>query len=133
MQIFVRPAKADGTPSVSFKELDQLYSDNQWRLIASPNSDDLLQFTSQTWIYDARLQAGNRLKLADFQPHLSYLLYVFKGEAMVNGLKLGKKDSVLIRGENMEITTDSEAELVLFATDENSEIYRGGMFSGNQF
>lgn len=133
LQIFIRPRQADLTPTVDFLNLSEEHSDNAWRMIASPNAENTLQFSSQTWIYDVRLKAGNCLELPDFQEYLSYLLYVFKGAAKVNGLNLNKKDSVLIRAENALISTDTEAELVLLVTDEQAPYYQGGMFSGNQF
>lgn len=133
LQIFMRPQKADGTPSVTFHDLDQAYSDNRWRLLASPNGENGLQFTASAWVFDTRLNAGQPLALPDFQPHLSYLLYVFQGEIQLNGETLTKKDSAIIKGENITLSTPTQAELVLFATDENAESFSGGMFSGNVF
>ncbi|MNT98172.1 hypothetical protein D3C72_2406960 [compost metagenome] len=67
------------------------------------------------------------------QKDLTYILYVFKGNIVVNDeIDLTKKESLIIKNEEIEISTDSEAELVLFVTDENSEYFSEGMYSGNQ-
>jgi hypothetical protein len=39
---------------------------------------------------------------------------------------------LVIQNEEILITTDSEVELVLFATDENVDVFADGMFSGNK-
>ncbi|MGY4674802.1 pirin family protein [Ursidibacter arcticus] len=139
LQIFIRPAVKDTQPSVHFWDLADKYSDNQWRLLASPNADTPLQFSSQTWVFDVRLTKDNMLSLPDvLRTHqstapLTYLLYVYQGNTSVNGLNLHKKDSVLITDENVQISTDDVAELVLFVTDESAVYFDGGMYSGNQF
>ncbi len=132
LQIFIRPEYKDGTPSVTFMDLDDVYSENQWRLLASPTTKTALQFSSQTWVFDTKLTAGNRLGLPELKAGLSYLLYVFQGQVIVNNQVLSKKDSLIIHDEMIDISTHHQAELVLFATDEQSLIYKGGMYSGNQ-
>lgn len=133
LQIFIRPLNKDNKPSVNFKNLTQKYSDNQWRLLASPSDESELQFSSQTWIFDSRLQQGYSLNLPPLSSHLTCLLYVFQGKVALNGLSLNKRDSVIIKGEQITLTTSSEAELVLFVTDETAPHYDSGMFSGNRF
>jgi quercetin 2,3-dioxygenase len=55
LQIFMRPKEKDSKPEVIFSELDNAYSLNKWRLIASPTKDSKLQFSSDTWFYDMKL------------------------------------------------------------------------------
>jgi hypothetical protein len=38
----------------------------------------------------------------------------------------------VFKDEHVVITADEDAELVLFVTDEEGEIFKGGMYSGNQ-
>ena|SRR6218665_796208 len=134
LQIFIRPGKRDLKPEVIFLELDEVHSENKWRLLASPNNETTFQFSSQTWLYDAKLLEENILSLPDLAKEgLTLLLYVFKGNVIVNSdLNLEKKDSLLIKDENITIKANQDSELVLFVTDENAEVFKGGMYSGNK-
>jgi redox-sensitive bicupin YhaK (pirin superfamily) len=133
LQIFIRPGAKDLKPEVVFLELDEVHSDNLWRLLASPNSETTFKF-SQTWLYDTRLSAGNSIALPDLaRPQLTALLYVFQGAVKVNGnIDLEKKDSLLLKDEQITIVASEDTELVLFINDEAGEIFKGGMYSGNQ-
>lgn len=132
LQIFIRPSKKDLTPEVHFWDLDQLHSENQWRMVASPEENAPFQFSSKTWIYDVKLTENQSLKLPKFTNELSVLLYVFKGEISVKDIVLTAKESLYIKEEFPTISTKNGAELVLFITDENAEIYKDGMYSGNK-
>lgn len=134
LQIFIRPGTKDLKPEVVFHDLDEIHSDDHWRLLASPDKDTAFQFSSRTWIYDARLSAGKILNLpiSDVKG-LTLLLYIFKGEATVNGqVRLHEKEGLIIRDEEISIETATSAELVLFITDEHTPIFKLGMYSGNQ-
>jgi redox-sensitive bicupin YhaK (pirin superfamily) len=135
LQIFIRPGKADLNPEVVFMDLDELHSENKWRLLASPDPETVFQFSSQTWLYDMKLPANSGSELPDlFRPGLTSLLYVFNGKVLVNGsIGLQKKEALVIKDEPVSIETkDADAELVLFVTDEGSEFFRDGMYSGNK-
>jgi len=134
LQIFIRPGEEDLKPEVVFLELDEIHSENKWRLLASPNVETAFQFSSHTWLYDARLLEENTLLLPDLAKEgLTLLLYVFKGIVTVNSdLNLEKKDSLLIKNENVIIKANQDSELVLFVTDESEEVFKGGMYSGNK-
>jgi len=134
LQIFIRPGTKDLKPEVVFYELDELYSDGNWRLLASPTKDTAFQLSSQSWIYDARLSAGTTLDLPVLPPkYLTLLLYIFKGGATVNRqVHLHEQEGLIIRDAEIAIETRNSAELVLFITDENAPIYKHGMYSGNQ-
>jgi len=134
LQIFIRPGKKDLKPEVHFIELENLHSENEWRLLASPTNETKFQFSSQTWLYDMRLSKNHTVSLPVLENEdVTFLLYVFQGSAIVNNeIDLDKKDSLLIKNENITITTNHDAELVLFVTDEKGEIFKEGMFSGNQ-
>lgn len=134
LQIFIRPGKKDLNPEVIFFDLDELHSENQWRLLASPDSSTKFQFSSQTWLFDQKLLSGNDSGLpAQIQNGQTLLLYVFEGQVRINDeILLDKKDSVIIQEESIQIHAVSDAELVLFVTDESAEIFKEGMYSGNQ-
>lgn len=134
LQIFIRPKKKDLSPEVTFLEIDDAFSNNQWRLIASPSEESTLQFTSDTWIYDIKVSNNKTFELPKLEKeNLTCLLYVFNGKLNANNnIELSKKDSLLFKNENITIQTNEETELVLFVTDEAVEYYDGGMYSGNQ-
>lgn len=135
LQIFIRPAKKDLTPSVIFRDLEDAHSLNEWRLLASPFEDSPLFFSSQTWIYDIKIDSAKVFSLPTFhQMDLTLLLHVFRGSVKVNNtLQLRKQDSILLNSaDSISILANTNAELVLFATNENAEIYKDGMYSGNK-
>lgn len=135
LQIFIRPGEKDIKPEVIFEELTEMYTENNWRLIASPDKEKTkLQLSSQTWIYDTEITAGNTMQLPE-SPALGfgYLLYVYQGSIVVNeSISLSKGESLFIADENIGFKTENEANLVLFVTDTNAPYYDGGMYSGNK-
>lgn len=135
LQIFIRPARKDLQPQVIFLDLDSLHSENKWRLLASPTQATTFQFSSQTWLFDMKISDNSEAKLPALpQAGLTALLYVFNGKIKVNGnISLDKREVLIIKDEPITIHSDMEnAELVLFVTDENGEIFKDGMYSGNQ-
>lgn len=135
LQIFIRPGKKDLTPQVVFHEFETYHSEHNWRNLASPFENTPFQFSSQTWIYDRLLTKDECAGLPELQKeNLTCLLYVFKGNVLINSaMKLEKMESLIIKDENISIeAADTDAELVLFITDEAAEIYAEGMFSGNK-
>lgn len=135
LQIFIRPGKKDNKPEVQFLDLKELHSENNWRLIASPNNETKFQFSSQTWIYDMKLHANHESNLPQLPKEgLTALIYVFRGNGTINkNIRIGKKESLLINNEDVVIKSEEDMELVLFVTDEQSEIFKEGMYSGNQY
>lgn len=133
LQIFIRPGSKDLNPEVVFLDLEELHSQNKWRLLASPTTETTFQFSSRTWIYDMKLVSASTNLPIPAQKSLTYLLYVFNGNIVVNeGITLEKKESLIIKEEEITISTDSEAELVVFVTDEGSQYFSEGMYSGNK-
>jgi len=134
LQIFIRPGTKDLNPKVVFMDLENIHSENEWRLLGSPTNETEFQFSSQTWLYDMKLLKGQKTVLPELaQDDLTSLLYVFKGKATINGnMALGKKDSLVIKEEAITITAGEDTELVLFVTNEEAEIFKKGMYSGNQ-
>ncbi len=136
LQIFIRPKEADTTPKVSFCELEEADSINQWRLIAAPSANAPLFFSSQTWMYDMSLDGG--IQQSNPEPpksKITGILYVFQGDLTINDeIKLLKGECVIFKDEEkpLNFKTNDSAELVLFLTDENGQYSEQGMFSGNQ-
>jgi redox-sensitive bicupin YhaK (pirin superfamily) len=134
LQIFIRPSKKDLNPEVVFLELETLHSENKWRLLASPEPATTFQFSSQTWLYDMKLLQGSSSEIPELaKNNLTALLYVFQGSVQVNDtIDLRKKESIVFKNEPIVINASEDAELVLFVTDEDEEIFKDGMYSGNQ-
>lgn len=134
LQIFIRPGIKDLTPAVIFQDIEPIGSKDRWRLLASPDPETPLQFSSQTWIYDAKLSPGTKIDLPPLPAAgLTVLLYVYQGQISVNETTaLVKKEALVVKGEAIAIRSNQGAELVLFLTDENAPIYKGGMYSGNK-
>ncbi|MDF0717742.1 pirin family protein [Muricauda sp. 334s03] len=135
LQIFIRPQYKDDRPKVSFFDLDETDSLNQWRLLASPGNQTPLRFTSETWIYDIAIDERTRFTLPKLpEKGLIALLYVFEGELLLNEtMELLKEESVVIKDESIKLEAEPGTELVLFFTNEESNCYKNGMYSGNQF
>ena len=133
LQIFIRPGSKDLKPEVLFLDLEELHSENKWRLLASPTKETTFQFSSKTWIYDMKLINSSTTLPKPLQKNLTYLLYVFNGNVIVNNdITLEKRESLIIKEEEIEISTNSQAELVVFITEEDSEYFSEGMYSGNK-
>lgn len=135
LQIFIRPKVKDDVPEVSFRDLEEIDSVDEWRLLASPNANSQLKFTSETWIYDISLSQTKEMILPDFDKgKMTGLLYVFQGEITTNeDLSLKKGESIVFKGEDLTIQATENSELVLFIMNENSTYFDGGMYSGNQY
>jgi len=134
LQIFIRPQIKDYKPEVIFYDLESKFSDNVWRLIASNHSKRKLQFTSETEVFDIRITNSDIFNLPDssIQNPIS-ILYLFKGTAIVNdNIELQEGECLIINNEEVNIQTQSKAELVCFFTNPDQECYKDGMFSGNQ-
>lgn len=65
LQIFIRPQHKDDKPKVTFYDLVETDSIDQWRILAAMGSDTPLQFTSETWIYDIKIDNKTELKLPE--------------------------------------------------------------------
>lgn len=135
LQIFIRPSDKDLKPEVIFHDLQEKYSENKWRLLASPNAETVFRFSSQTWLYDVKLSAGATIDLPDMPGKgLTALLYIYQGAVDINqNMPLVKQEALILKDEKISIQSPLGAELVLFLTDEQAPIYKGGMFSGNKF
>ena len=121
-------------PEVVFWDILEVYSLDQWRLLAWPTNQTPLQFSSETWILDLKVDEKLEFNLPDLpKPGLTGILYVFQGSAEINKeFQLGKgEDIVFDTSSIIHVKATHGTELVLFLTDESSHHYREGMYSGN--
>jgi len=135
LQIFVRPGKKDLKPEVVFWDLSEVYSLDEWRLLASPTNQTPLQFSSETWILDLKVDEKLNFNLPDLpKSGLTGILYVFQGSAEVNQeFQLDKGENIIFHASStIHIIARQGTELVLFLTEESSNHYKEGMYSGNK-
>ena len=134
LQIFIRPEKENLKPLVQFHDFSTAFSLNQWRKIAGKKHEYPLQFTSNTWIQDVRLEAEKSITLPEVPiENSSLLLYVFDGLVHVNDLTLTKGESLIIEDEQPTILANQTSDIVLFITDKHTLYFDNGMYSGNQW
>lgn len=132
LQIFLRPANGGLPPQVRFRNLEDVFSKDAWRLLAGPDAGEVLQVRSQSWVHDARLSEGVPLVLPAVEAESPlHLVYVFDGKIAIAGLTLVTGESALL-SSRATINAEQTSDLVVFTTDLTSTVFKGGMFSGNQ-
>ena len=134
LQIFVRPAEKDLQPEVSFRTLEHATSDDKWRMIASPDEQSELRFSSKTWLYDMHCSAVGEFALpCELTDGKLGLLYVFNGEIEIKGgVRLRTQEAIIATNEAINFLANRQTDVVLFVTDQTAPSFAGGMFSGNQ-
>jgi redox-sensitive bicupin YhaK (pirin superfamily) len=135
LQIFIRPELAGLAPMVQFADLPTTYGNNRWRKIAGNGKDYPLQFRSDTWLMDLRLEKGQDIALPMAPAEsCAFLFYVFNGKINVNDtMNLAIGESVLIENESPIFRAFETTDIVLFITQTNSTRFDGGMYSGNLY
>jgi quercetin 2,3-dioxygenase len=133
LQIFMRPSENGLPPNVQFHQFEQVYSQDQWRLVAGSAAQAPLELRADTNILDARVSKGTVLEMPVTSEQFIYLLYCFNGSVTVNGETLEKGDSAVFRNERPSIEAVEETDLVLFQINESAIYSDSGMYSGNQF
>jgi len=136
LQIFMRPAENGLTPLVQFHQFEDIYSTDQWRLVAGNDADSPLHLRTATDIYDVRLSAGTTLQLPVAEKPVINFLYIFNGTVNIAGEKLTKGDSAVLDADQLSIEAALaalESDLVLFQIAADARYSDSGMFSGNQF
>lgn len=132
LQIFLRPSVGGLPPQVRFRDLEDVFNKDAWRLLASPHAGEVLQVRSRSWVHDVRLSEGVPLVLPAVEAASPlHLVYVFDGRISVAGLTLVTGESALVSTE-ATINAEQTSDLVVFTTDLASTVFKGGMFSGNQ-
>lgn len=132
LQIFIRPRTPDLEPMVQFHDFPEAVSQDKWRLIAGPKGEAPLELRAAAWVYDSRLSAGGTLALPEVPARgATRLLYVFAGRASVGPTALGEGESLLLDDGAYVVEAEADTDLVLFTTDTDAPVFKGGMFSGN--
>ncbi|UXT50164.1 pimeloyl-CoA dehydrogenase [Agrobacterium tumefaciens] len=132
LQIFIRPHTASLEPRVQFHDFEVPLSINQWRLVAGPGGDAPLELRAAAWVHDMRLTSGDVAGLpASSVVAARRLLYVFAGRVTVAGFELAEGEGLLLDAQDYEVYADVDTDLVLFTTDPEAPVFKGGMFSGN--
>lgn len=133
LQIFMRPSVNGLEPLVQFHQFEDLYSEDQWRLVAGNAKNAPLKLRTETDIFDARLTKGSSLQVPVSEVPAIHLLYCFNGTITVEGETLRKGDSLVFSDEEIEINALEMSDLVLFQIAEDAKYSDTGMFSGNQY
>jgi redox-sensitive bicupin YhaK (pirin superfamily) len=132
LQIFLRPNAPDLEPMVQFHDFVDASSENDWRLIAGPQEAPLI-VRSDVRVFDARMTKGTQLSLpAAADPRTAFLLYVFDGAIDFGDVTIVSGESAFARWVDDKPIAKTDSDVVLFALNPEAEVFRGGMFSGNQ-
>lgn len=131
LQIFMRPSAADLEPMVQFHEFPGEYSVNSWRLVAGPSAAPL-RVRSDVRVFDAHFGEGVHMRLPAEETGRNTLLYVYSGKVYIAGEVISEGESAFSTAAYDNLTAWAESEVLLFSMDPAAEVYRGGMFSGNQ-
>jgi redox-sensitive bicupin YhaK (pirin superfamily) len=134
LQIFIRPMTADYEPEILFLDLESEDSINIWRLLASNSKNTKLNFTSETEVFDITITESKSFSLPQTDiKNAIFILYTFQGNMKVNdSILLSKGECVIFDETNINFSTNSKAEVVLFVTNKNQDCFKQGMFSGNK-
>ncbi|MBX5105964.1 pirin family protein [Rhizobium lentis] len=131
LQIFLRPNAPDLEPMVQFHEFPEEDSVDSWRLIAGPSAAPL-KVRSDVRVFDARIGERVQLRLPAEETGRNTLLYVYSGKVAIAGEVISEGESVFSTAAYDDLTAWAESDVLLFSMDPAAEVYRGGMFSGNQ-
>lgn len=127
LQIFIRPQVDNLIPHVQFQHFKPFHL-NEWRLIGGPSKAPL-EIRSEIYLYDTLLE-GATIEIPKLNALTGYL-YIFSGHIQLSTEEyLQKGDGVIIRGDQISISSRDKAELVFFLLDEQASYTRSGMFSG---
>jgi redox-sensitive bicupin YhaK (pirin superfamily) len=116
---------------VQFHDFREETSVDGWRLIAGPGEAPLA-VRSDVRVFDARISDGVELRLPATEAGRDILLYVFSGKIALGNENISEGESLFTAGLDSHPTGLEASDVVLFSIDTKAEVYRGGMFSGNQ-
>lgn len=131
LQIFLRPKASDLEPMVQFHDFREESRVDGWRLIVGPKEAPLT-VRSDVRVFDARISDGVELRLPAAEAGRNFLLYVFSGKIALGNENISEGESLFTASFDSHPTGLEASDVVLFSIDTKAEVYRGGMFSGNQ-
>lgn len=131
LQIFIRP-KADGLePKIQFYKTDEIFSLNQWRLLAGDErSKAPMTFRSVVLFYDVRLEKENFLQTQNLNRKTG-LLYIFNGSIKIENTNeiVEEGDSIVVKDEQLNLISKEDSDLVFFVLDESAPYSLNGRFA----
>src|SRR6478672_2863457 len=115
LQIWIIPEKQGLTPSYEQRAIPLEEKLGKLRLIASRDGrNGAVTVHQDVELYVSVLKAGDNVSY-DLKPHRHAWLHVARGAVSFNGYALTEGDAAAVSGEEqLEISTDSEAEILLF-------------------
>ncbi|MFC5875603.1 hypothetical protein SAMN05443633_103420 [Chryseobacterium arachidis] len=132
LQIFMRPSENELPPKVQFYQFENIYSENEWRLVAGYQEKAPLKLRVETNIFDIKLLQDKSIKLPNTAENLVNFLYCFNGDCRLGKEVITKGDSVILE-ENVSLEAITDVDLVLFQIKKDAQYTDTGMFSGNKF
>ncbi len=131
LQIFIRPIADDLEPKVQFYEPDEINSVNKWRLLAGhERSGAPLLFRSEVTFYDLHLADGKNIQTPKLDS-LTGFMYLFSGKVTIEntGESVEEGDTIIIKGEELNLTAVEDSEMVFFTLDESAPYSRNGLYT----
>ena len=131
LQIFIRPKADELKPKVQFYEPDEIYSDNQWRLLAGhERSKAPMLFRSEVLFYDLHLEVGNIIKTPILEGNTGFL-YLFSGNVAIgsNCESVEMGDQLVINDEQLTLEANEDSDLVFFVLDAKATYSRNGLYA----
>jgi quercetin 2,3-dioxygenase len=115
LQIWIEPDKRGVTPGYEEKTFDEAAKRGRWRLIASPDGrDGSVRIQQDALLFATRLEAGEALDYV-LAPRRRGYVHVVRGDASVNGERLGAGDAVkLEQVPDVRVAEARGAEILLF-------------------
>lgn len=111
-QLWIIPSKRDIEPTYDQKKYEPSDANNQWQQLVSPKGNDGLTIHQNAWIHRTFLNTGTALKYILHQETLGSLLMVVKGEIIVNGTLLEKRDVMTI-SETEDFTIEATKDAIV--------------------
>ncbi|WP_422084207.1 pirin family protein [Ulvibacterium sp.] len=121
LQIWVMPNKGGVTPRYQQITLEEGARHNKLQQILSPNANDEGVWIHQdAWFHLGKLEKNTELEYQVKKAGNGVYAFVIEGNVTINGQSLNKRDGYgLWDIENIEITADSKAEVLLMEVPMN--------------
>ena len=131
LQIFIRPKADDLKPRVQFYKPDEIYSQNQWRLLAGhERSEAPMLFRSEVLFYDLHLQEGNTIQSPSLDGFTGFM-YLFSGSVTIqdHGVAVEEGDSIIIKDERLTLNSNEDSNIAFFTLNEKASYSRNGLYT----
>ncbi len=115
LQIWIKPAQINLTPSYEEKRFAVEQKENRWCLVVSPNGHDgSVTINQDVNIYASQLKQGSTLSVALPASRLAYV-QVAKGSVSVDGVSYVSGDALMLEAnDELELLAIENTELLLF-------------------